>query len=337
MNIIAAILVFGIIIFIHELGHFYFAKRAGVTIHEFAIGMGPTLFKKEKNGTVYSIRALPIGGFVAMEGEDEESDDPNSFGKKTLKERFLSIVAGPLANIVLCVLLLIPFYAVVGFPTTTLDIVQKNSPAYSAGLKSGDKLISIDGNNLESFNDVSKLISGSDGKELTIQYKRGSEDKSTTVIPEKSAGKYVIGINPKYKTDLLQAPKQAIVSTYQISKTMLIFLGQLVTGQLSGKIMDSLSGPVGVVNMVSKAATTGILDLVFMTALISLNIGIMNLLPIPALDGWRIIMLIFEGLRGGKKVPAKIEGYINGIGLIALMGFMLFITYKDIVRLFFRN
>lgn len=335
MNIIAAILVFGIIIFIHELGHFYFAKRAGVTIHEFAIGMGPTIFKKEKNGTVYSIRAFPIGGFVAMEGEDEESNDPNSFGKKTLFQRFLSIAAGPVANILLCILLLIPFYAIIGSPTTTLENVQENTPAYSAGLKPGDNIIAINDKKVDSFNEISELISNSNGKSLDIKYVREQKENSVDITPEKSAGKYVIGINPKYKTNLLEAPKQALVSTYQISKTMLKFLWQLVTGQLSGKIMNSLSGPVGVVNMVSKAATNGILDLIFMTAIISLNIGIMNLLPIPALDGWRILMLIIEGIRGGKKIPAKIEGYVNGVGLIALMGFMLFITYKDIVRLFF--
>ena len=121
--------------------------------------------------------------------------------------------------------------------------------------------------------------------------------------------------------------------TYDTSKTMLTFLWKLVTGQLSGKAADALSGPVGVVKMVSNAATTGFINVVYLTAIISLNIGLMNLLPIPALDGWRILMLLIEGLRGGKKFPAKIEGYINAVGLIALLGLMLFVTYKDIIRL----
>lgn len=337
MNILAALLVFGIIIFIHELGHFYFAKRAGVTIHEFSIGMGPAIYKKEKNNTLYSLRIFPIGGYVAMEGEDSESDDPNSFGKKSIKERFLSIFAGPMANIVLCVLLLIPFYMILGSPSTTLDNVQKDLPAYKAGLQSGDKILSINGEKIDSYNEISKIITSSNGKKLSIEISRNSKKNTVEVSPQESAGKYIIGITPKYESAPLQAPKQALESTYNISKTMLKFLWQLFTGQLSGKVMDSLSGPVGVVNMVSQAANTGLSTLIFMTALISLNIGIMNLLPLPALDGWRILMLIVEAIRGGKKIPAKIEGYINGVGLVLLLGFMLFITYKDIIRLFFKS
>lgn len=131
----------------------------------------------------------------------------------------------------------------------------------------------------------------------------------------------------------MKAVKQAFVVTYDTSKTMLSFLWKLVTGQLSGKAADALSGPVGVVKMVSNAATTGIINVIYLTAIISLNIGLMNLLPIPALDGWRILMLIIEAIRGGKKFPAKVEGYINAIGLFVILGLMLFVTYKDIIRL----
>lgn len=337
MNIIAAILVFGLIIFIHELGHFYFAKKAGVTIHEFAIGMGPAIFKKEKNGTLYSIRLLPVGGFVAMEGEDEESNDPNSFGKKTIKERFLSIFAGPMANIILCIVLLIPFFFFRGTPTTTFDTVIENSPAYKVGFKKGDRIISIDNKKINNFEELGTIIGNSNGNEMKIKYERNGKIENKSISAEKQSGKYVIGIKPTNEKNPLKAIKQAFVSTYVISKTMLVFLWQLITGQLSGKVMDTVSGPVGVVNMVSNAATTGILNLVFMTALISLNIGIMNLLPIPALDGWRILMLMIEKIRKGKKIPAKIEGYINGIGLVALLSFMVFITYADIMKIIFKK
>ncbi len=334
MNIIAAILVFGFIIFIHELGHFYFAKRAGVTIHEFSIGMGPRLFGWEKEGIVYNVRLFPIGGYVAMEGEDEDSVDPNSFGQKSIKERFLSIFAGPMANIILCIVLLIPFFFVIGTPSTTFGKVIPNSPSYKVGLKADDKILSIDNKKVDSFNEMSSMITKSNGKELDIKYERNGKTQEVTVLPEKSAGKYVIGIQPKNEKNPTKAISQAFYSTYEISKTMLKFLWQLVTGQLSGNITNSLAGPVGVINMVSSAASSGFINLIYLTAIISLNIGIMNLLPLPALDGWRILMLIVESIRGGKKLPAKIEGYINGAGLFVLLAFMVFITYKDIIRLF---
>lgn len=335
MNIIAALLVFGFIIAFHEFGHFYFAKRAGVTIHEFSIGMGPKIYSKEKGGTVYSLRILPIGGYVAMEGEDEESSDPNSFGKKTLKERFLSIVAGPMANIILCIVLLIPFFAMVGTPSTTFDEVIKDSPAYEVGLQKNDKIVSINDQKIKDFNEISEMTAKSNGKPMDIEIERKGKMQEVVVTPKDMGGRYMIGIKPTYERNVLKAIPQAFISTYEISKAMLSFLWQLVTGQLSNKVMDSLAGPVGVVKMVSSAATTGILNLVYITAIISLNIGIMNLLPIPALDGWRILMLILEAIRRGKKLPSKVEGYINMGGLVALLGFMVFITYKDILKIFF--
>ncbi len=335
MNIIAAILVFGFIVFIHELGHFYFAKRAGVTIHEFSIGMGPKIFGFEKEGIVYNIRLLPIGGYVAMEGEDSDSNDPNSFEKKTLKERFLSILAGPLANILLCIILFIPFFAIVGTPGTTFQEVLPKSPSAIAGIKAGDKIIDINGEKIKSFNKLTKTIVNSKGKELNLTIERNGKDIKKTIKPQLMSGKYMIGIQPKYEKNPLKAIPQAFYTTYDISKNMLGFLWKLITGQLSGNVVNSLSGPVGVIKMVSTAASTGFLNLLYFTALISLNIGIFNLLPLPALDGWRILLLFIEFLRGGKKLPAKIEGYVNGAGLFVLLAFMVFITYKDILRIFF--
>lgn len=334
MNIIVAILVFGLIIFVHELGHFLLAKRAGVTIHEFSIGMGPQLFSKESGGIKYSIRMIPLGGYVAMEGEDEESNDPNSFGKKSLKDRFLTIFAGPFVNIVLCVILLIPVFFFIGTPSTKFGAVIDKSPAASAGLKKDDIILSINGQETREFNDIGRLVNKYGKEVLSIKYKRKDHVDTVKLKAQNQGGRYLVGIQPAYeKNQPIKAIKQAFVVTYDTSKTMLTFLWKLVTGQLSGKAADALSGPVGVVKMVSNAATSGFINVVYLTAIISLNIGLMNLLPIPALDGWRILMLLIEGLRGGKKFPAKIEGYINAVGLIALLGLMLFVTYKDIIRL----
>ncbi len=337
MNIIVALLVFGFIVFSHELGHFYFAKRAGVTIHEFSIGMGPTIYEKEKEGIKYSLRLLPIGGFVAMEGEDEESDDPNSFEKKTIVERLKTILAGPIANIVLCILLLLPVYAVMGTPSNYVDQVPKNMPAYTSGIRKDDQIISLDGKKVDSFEDLTKIVNQSKGKEMKLEYKRNQKLMSTNIKPISTQGRYQIGVTSQYKkNNPLAIVKYSFTTTYSVGKGMLEFLWKLVTGQLSNKIVDSLSGPVGVINMVSNAATNGFVNVLYLTAIISLNIGIMNLLPIPALDGWRILILLLEALRKGKKLPAKVEGYINAGGLVFLLSFMLFITYKDILRIFFK-
>ena len=334
MNIIVAILVFGLIIFVHELGHFMLAKRAGVTIHEFSIGMGPQIFSRESQGIKYSLRMIPIGGYVAMEGEDDDSDDPNSFGKKSLKERFLTIFAGPFVNIVFCIILLVPVFFFIGAPTTRFGQVIDKSPAVLAGLQKDDTILSINGEETKEFNDISKLVNKYGKEDLTIKYKRKNQVNTVKLRAQNQAGRYIVGIQPAYeKNQPMKAVKQAFVVTYDTSKTMLSFLWKLVTGQLSGKAADALSGPVGVVKMVSNAATTGIINVIYLTAIISLNIGLMNLLPIPALDGWRILMLIIEAIRGGKKFPAKVEGYINAIGLFVILGLMLFVTYKDIIRL----
>lgn len=333
MTIILALLMFGFIIFIHELGHFYFAKRAGVTIHEFSIGMGPKIFSKEKNGTLYSLRIFPVGGYVAMEGEDSESNDPNSFEKKTIWQRFLSIFAGPMANILLCVILLIPFFMIIGTPTTTIQNVKENSPAMVAGIKPGDKILSIDGAKVNSFEDIPKLIDNSKGKLVSVEFTRNDKISTVNVKPELYMDKYVMGVTPKNQPNPGIAVIQSVKSTYNISATMLSFLWKLVTGQLGAKVTDSLAGPVGVISMFSTSAKSGFLNVIYFTALISLNIGIVNLLPLPALDGWRILMLFIEFIRGGKKLPSKVEGMINGGGLILLLTLMVFLTYKDILRL----
>ena len=334
MTIIAALLMFGFIIFIHELGHFYFAKRAGVTIHEFSIGMGPKIFNKEKNGTVYSLRIFPIGGYVAMEGEDSDSNDPNSFGNKTLWQRFLSIVAGPAANIILCVVLLIPFFMVMGSPSTTLSRVMPNSPSYEAGIRPDDKILSIDGTKVDSFDKLTKIVSNSNGKELSIVYDRKGDQKTVTVKPRLNADKYIIGVVPKYEKNPVNAFSEAFKTTYNLTVGMVDFFAKLFTGRLHKNVINSLAGPVGVINIFSASAKYGVMNMIYFTAIISLNIGIVNLLPLPALDGWRILMLIIEFIRRGKKLPSKIEGYINGGGLILLLTFMIFLTYKDILRIF---
>ena len=199
MNIIVAILVFGLIIFVHELGHFMLAKRAGVTIHEFSIGMGPQIFSRESQGIKYSLRMIPIGGYVAMEGEDDDSDDPNSFGKKSLKERFLTIFAGPFVNIVFCIILLVPVFFFIGAPTTRFGQVIDKSPAALAGLQKDDTILSINGEETKEFNDISKLVNKYGKEDLTIKYKRKNQVNTVKLRAQNQAGRYIVGIQPAYE------------------------------------------------------------------------------------------------------------------------------------------
>jgi len=334
MTIIAALLLFGVIILIHEFGHFIFAKKNGITVHEFSIGMGPKLFGKEKNGTMYSIRILPIGGYVSMEGEDEESNKPGSFGTKSILQRASVIFAGPFFNLVLAVIFLIPVFIYMGSPTTTLEILD-NTPAAKANLQTGDIVKSINGKEVNSWNEFTKIISSSKGEELSIAVDRNNKTVKVNVMPEKNKdGTYKIGVTYKKDRSIISAIKQSFIQTGQITIQMITFLKQMITGTVPGGFTNSVAGPVGVISIVSGAAKTGIMNLLYLGSIISLNLGIINLVPFPALDGGRLLLLFIEWIRGGKKINPDREAMINMIGFCALMAFMVFITYNDVTKLF---
>ncbi|MEW9078303.1 RIP metalloprotease RseP [Terrisporobacter glycolicus] len=334
MTIIAALLLFGVIILIHEFGHFIFAKKNGITVHEFAIGMGPKLFSKEKNGTMYSIRILPIGGYVSMEGEDEDSNKPGSFGTKSILQRASVIFAGPFFNLVLAVIFLIPVYIYMGSPTTTLEILD-NTPASKANLQSGDIVKSVNGKEINSWNEFTKVISSSKGEELNIAVDRNNKTVKVNVVPEKNEdGTYKIGVTYKKDRNIINAIKQSFIATGQMTMQMITFLKQMITGTVPGGFTNSVAGPVGVISIVSGAAKTGIMNLLYLGSIISLNLGIINLVPFPALDGGRLLLLFIEWIRGGKKINPDKEAMINMIGFCALMAFMVFITYNDVTKLF---
>ena len=336
MTIIAALLLFGVIILIHEFGHFIFAKKNGITVHEFSIGMGPKLFGKEKNGTMYSIRILPIGGYVSMEGEDEESNKPGSFGTKSILQRASVIFAGPFFNIILTVLLLIPVLAYMGTPSdeNVLGGVLENSPAIEAGLKANDKIIEINGVEIKTWEEIVNNLQKETSQPINIKVERDNTTKEFSITPQKSEdGRYVIGITPVYDKSIINAIPKAFIATFDMIKQMLTFVVQLFTGTIPGGFENSVAGPVGVIGIVSDAAKMGIINLIYIGAVISLNLGILNLLPIPALDGGRLLILGIEAIRGKKMDPNK-EAMIHTVGLMVLMGFMLFVTYKDILKLF---
>lgn len=334
MTIIVALLVFSIIVFIHELGHFTFAKMNGVKVHEFSIGMGPKIYSIKKD-TEYSIRLLPLGGFVSMEGEDEESSDPRSFGAKSILQRASIIFAGPFFNIIFTIILFIPIFMFIGSQTTTLGGVTENGPAYSAGVKVGDTIEAIDGKKVNSWQDVIQSLNESDGSDVKLSIDRNGQNKEISVTPQKGEdGRYVIGIETKVERNILTSIKNAFTTTYDMTVQMITFVGQLFTGTVPGGVGNSVSGPLGVISIVSEAAKMGIVNIMYIAAVLSLNLGIINLVPFPALDGGRLFMLAIEAIRGGKKLDPNKEAMINMVGLGALMLFMVFITYKDILRLF---
>lgn len=335
MTIILALLLFGVIVLIHEFGHFIFAKKNGVTVHEFALGMGPKLFGIEKNGTVYSLRLLPIGGFCAMEGEDEESDKPGSFGQKSILQRASIIFAGPFFNLVLAVLFLIPVFIYIGSPTTTIDQVVDNSPAQVANLQKGDTIKEINGVKITSWNDFTNAITSSEGKELNVLVDRDNKEVKVNMTPQVSEdGSYKVGVTCEREKNFFNAIKESFITTGQMIVQMVTFLKQMITGTVPGGFSNSVAGPIGVISIVSGAAKTGFINLLYLGSIISLNLGIINLVPFPALDGGRLFLLLIEAIRGGKKINPDKEAMINMIGFCALMAFMVFITYSDVTKLF---
>ncbi len=330
---LVAILVFGMLVFIHELGHFAVAKFVGIKVHEFAIGMGPKLIKFSKGETSYYIRALPLGGYVRMEGEDEKSDDLRSFNNKSILSRISVIFAGPLMNFILAIILFTLIFYSVGVPSTTINEVMEESPAQTSGIQEGDTIYSINGEQMNSWQDITESISSSSKKSLDIVVLRDNERLEKKVIPtiDENSGQVLIGISPTIKKSIGDSIKNGFTIIYTITSDIFSFLRDLITGQTAaaGEVM----GPVGIINLVGQVSRAGWIDVANLTAVLSINLGLMNLLPIPALDGGRIFFLFIEMLRG-KPLDAEKEGMIHLIGFALLITLMLFVTYKDIIRLF---
>ncbi|AKL95441.1 zinc metalloprotease [Clostridium aceticum] len=330
---LTAIFVFGLLVFIHELGHFSVAKMVGIKVHEFAIGMGPRLLRYKRGETDYSIRILPIGGYVKMEGEDEVSNDSRSFSKKTVGERIAVIFAGPFMNFILSILLFaIIFYNVMGTPTTRIQQVMENSPAAMAGIHENDKILSVNNVAIRDWDHLVEEINISQGETLEVELMRGNEKIQKMVKPEadESTDRFMIGIVPVTEKSVTLALRGSYEQTKMIFTEMLAFFGRLFRRQATSA---EVVGPVGIISLVGQASRDGFYNVLYLAALISINLGIINLLPIPALDGSRILFLIFELFRGKPVDPDK-EAFVHMVGLALLMLLMIIITYKDILTFF---
>lgn len=413
---IAFIVIFGTLVFFHELGHFIFAKRAGILCREFAIGFGPKVFSMKKGETTYTIRLLPLGGFVRMAGEDpemidvkrgqvvgllfhsdgkvkkvivshkdeypdakmieveradfehglyiegyEDGDDrlqrfelsdpayiviareevqiapyDRQFGSKTLGQRAMAIFAGPLMNFILAFVIFILIGLLQGYPVDKPIIgeLTEDGAARQAGLKQGDVVVSIDGQPMSSWTDVVAIIRKSPEKPLQFQVNRNGQMLDLTVTPEKRTieGETIglIGVYGPMEKSVVGAIKQGALETYYWTKEIIVGLGHLLTGKFS---FDMLSGPVGIAVSTHKVAQSGVYYLMKWGAILSINLGIINLLPLPALDGGRLMFFALEALRG-KPIDRQKEGIVHFIGFALLMLLMLVVTWNDIQKFF---
>ncbi len=417
-TLIAFIIIFGALVFFHEAGHFFFAKRAGILCREFAIGFGPKLISFKKNETQYTIRLLPIGGYVRMAGEDQEmldlkpgqrvglvldKDDkvekvvingkeryPNirlievdsadlehrlvikgyeegeeeelktfsvskeavlvenqnetqiapwdrQFASKSLGHRAMTIFAGPMMNFVLAIVIFTVLAAIQGIPVQdpVLGDLTKNGVANASGLHKGDKVISIDGSEISNWDDIVEVIQKHPGEELVFTVERNHKTMDISVTPsiekdENNKEYGMIGVHSPVEKSPLKIATYGFEQTYHMTIKIFQMLGKLVTGQFS---INMLSGPVGIYKSTEDVAQLGIAYLAQWAALLSINLGIMNLLPIPALDGGRLLFFAVEAVRG-KPIDRQKEGMVHFIGFALLMLLMIIVTWNDIQRFF---
>lgn len=329
LTAILAIVLFVILIFPHELGHFIAAKSVGVKVNEFAFGMGPALWKKQKGETLYAIRLFPIGGYCAMEGENEESDNDRAFNNKPGWAKILVLVAGSLMNVIIAVVILSIMLGVAGSPTTSIDKVQAGSPAYAAGMVKGDVITSIEGTEIKNWNDISSVIQkNKDGMNVTVN--RNGKTVNLQMTPEKSNGKYIVGITPAVTHNPVLAVRNGVLTSWNMLGTMYVSLKEIFTGQVSAK---NLQGPVGIVTMVHQSESYGLYYFLYLLSFISINLAVINMLPLPALDGGRILFVIIRKITG-KMISDKMEASVHAAGMIMLLTLMVFVTWNDIGRLF---
>ncbi|PWA13537.1 RIP metalloprotease RseP [Pueribacillus theae] len=416
-SVIAIVIIFGLLVFIHELGHLLLAKRAGILCREFAIGFGPKIFSIKKSETVYTVRLLPLGGFVRMAGEDPEmielkpghriklqlNDDgvitkiivnqknkyPNlkdftveeadlekglyvkgyeseegpletyrvdpvcsyvidgqefqiapidrQFGSKTVFQRFLAIFAGPFMNFLLAFVILFIFALIYGAPSKEAVIggVAEDGAAVEAGLQAGDRITAINGNPISNWDEFTEVIQTNPNQTLAFSVNRDGKQVNVHVTPDerlnyKGEKEGFIGVGYERVTSFLGSLEFGFDTTILYSKAIFTGLGQLITGKIS---IDNLSGPVGIYNYTDEAAQQGIATLMQWTAMLSVNLGLINLLPLPALDGGRLIFIILEGLRGKPIDPQK-ESLVHFVGFAFLMLLMIVVTWNDIQKFF---
>ncbi|MBE6731974.1 MAG: site-2 protease family protein [Ruminococcaceae bacterium] len=345
--IIIAVLLFALIIFVHEFGHFITAKLCGIRVNEFALGMGPKIFKKQGKETLYTLRLFPIGGFCAIEGEDGDSEDERSFNKKPIWQRMLVIIAGAVMNIILGLILMCIVLCsqdLLGIPC--IANFTETSKLQQAGAEVGDYFVSINGYKIYTERDLSFALATANPDDVDIVLNRQGKEitldsvklDSAEIMEGRRSVQLDFGIYGVEKS-FGNVAKKTFLDTYSIARSVYATLGGLFTGQFG---FNDLSGPVGVAQVITEAAgeglKTGFMDavnnIITIMVLITVNLGIFNLIPFPALDGGRFLFLLIE-LITRKKIPEKVEGYINAAGFAILILLMIVVAFKDVFTIIF--
>ena len=354
LSIIYFILILGLIVLVHEFGHFIFAKIFHVHVYEFAIGMGPKIWdntkwreKRKKQGkkiseTIYSIRLIPIGGFNQLAGEGLEDDKKvkkeSLLGSKPVWQRFLIMFFGAGNNFILAFIVLLLCAFIYGSPnlSTTIPNVLENSPVANAGIKSGDKILSINGKTTKTLDDIQLYMAIAGENETEFKIERNSKTYTYKITPfsgeEKEEKGYSFGIqfNNQLERGFIKSLKYACIKFYSIARQVFITIKELFVGGVSVK---QLSGPVGIYSAVDQTRAAGWYSVLNLIALLSLNVGIMNLIPFPAFDGGRILFLVIEKIKG-KPIKMETENLIHNIGFFLLLALLIYVTFNDILRLF---
>ena len=347
--IFIAILIFGVLIATHELGHFASAKWLGVRVNEFAVGMGPALLSFEKGETVYTLRALPIGGFCSMEGEDDESADPRAYGRAATWKKVVILVAGAAMNfltgVVLCLMLVAPYVNLVR--PVVAGFADDFPLEGEAGLMQGDRIFSIDGERVYIYDNVTLFFARSNGQTMDLVVERNGQRVHLDDLPLYPREYIVNGQTTlRYGIDFLVEPatfagkmREGLLMSVDFVRLVRLSLGDLISGAVG---LREMSGPVGIVGVISDVGSTAssaqsaIHGMLFIAALIAVNLAVMNLLPLPALDGGRILFLLLNGVLNlllRKKISPKYEGYVHMAGLLALMCLMLVVTLSDVGKM----
>ncbi|MGG7175992.1 M50 family metallopeptidase [Clostridium paraputrificum] len=332
MNYVWAILGFGLLIIVHELGHFTLAKLNGVKVVEFSIGMGPKIFSHQGKETKYTLALLPIGGFVNMLGEEEEVAAEGSFSSKSPLRRISIIVAGALMNFLLAIVIFTAFFCNFGFKSTELSAIVPDGAIAEVGLLPGDKIVKIDGSKVFTFDDISVGTTLAKGNEMTLTYKRDGEVNEAKIKPQfiEDENRYAIGgyFTPVENPTIMQGFTQSFKQTGTLISQTFKSFKMIFTGEANLK--TDVGGPVTIIKMSAGAAKMGAWNLLYLVAFLSVSIAIFNLLPFPALDGgWTVILLIELITR--RKVPDKVVGVLNTVGFMLLIGLMVLVTIKDII------
>lgn len=343
MSYILALIIFSAIVIFHELGHFLLAKWNGIEVIEFSLGMGPRLLSHVWGDTRYSLKLLPIGGSCQMVGEEEASDSAGAFGNKSVWARIAVVAAGPVFNFILAWVLALIVVGSVGYDNTMVDIIP-DSAAAEAGMEDGDQIISINGSRTWLYREVSLYSSLHQGQTATVVFERNGEKQTVVLTPKQSdTGAYLYGFSRTVQREKGGALETVGYSCAEIRywlKATVESLKMLIGGQVG---LEEMSGPVGIVSTIGDTYKESRVDgwyyvtmnMIMIAILLSVNLGVMNLLPIPALDGGRLVFLILEAIRG-KAIPQEKESMVHFTGFVLLMGLMAVILFSDLHKLFIK-